>query len=196
MTGRPKNTRSARRCTPAPAGVSALYSVKRRPPVVGDEERVEPRRGLGLGEAGVDGDQPLLPVGSRPNCARTARVAPSPPGAARANAAQSTAHAGLEAAILRRRHKARPQHGAQRPVAEEQSRGAAAASSSCACDSAASVVGQQRRGRRRRIAEVAITHPAVSRAGGASRRPGAGTSPPNRACHCISFACGRGSAPA
>ena len=74
ITGRPKNTvESASLYARARRRLGVVLGEAQAVRVV-DEERVEPRGRARLGEAGIDGDEPLLPVGSSPNWAADGRV--------------------------------------------------------------------------------------------------------------------------
>ena len=84
----------------------------------GDEECVEPRDGTRVARSEIDVRQLTLPVGE-PEL-REERVVRERGSVGLAKGAQNHRRALLEKAILRRRQKTRPQHRAERTVAEEQ----------------------------------------------------------------------------
>ena len=118
ITGRPKNTSVS----------TSLYAAARRRlgVVLGeaqaarfaDEERVEARHRAGIAKAGIDVRELALPFEQAE--LREQRVVGQRGPVRLAKRAQHDGGALLEKPILRRRQKARPQHGAERPVAEEQ----------------------------------------------------------------------------
>ena len=85
---------------------------------VGDEERVEPRHRTRVAKAGLDVHELMLPL-HQPELREELLVGEGGL-VRRAKGAQHHGAALLEKAILRRREKARAQHGAERAVAEEE----------------------------------------------------------------------------
>ncbi len=102
----------------APAGVSALYSVRPNEPLRGDEEEVEPRGRACPRVAGVSGEQCLLPVEKAELPAeggvRHGPVVHAP------ERAEERHEPPLQLRVVVERHEARAKHGAQRTVAEDE----------------------------------------------------------------------------
>ncbi len=123
MTGIATNTSVSTSLYAAPAGVSALYSVKRSPPSLVDEERVEPRGRARGAKAGVDAS-PAAPPNPRAGTASRTLVV-------------------RERRSLRRRERA--QHHRRAVPAEAHTRAATETADGAPCTAAARQTNSPRR---------------------------------------------------